>query len=75
MDKLMIGIHLVSRKELMNSWLIMKNHFLQPVSEVLTLLSLKHGPTFLCPVSTVTPDLRPKILLQITLFNSTKLSV
>lgn len=71
----MNGIHLVSRKELMNSWLIMKNHFLQPISEVLILRSLKHGPTFLCPVSTVTLDLRPKILLQITFFNSTKLSV
>ena len=39
-NELMNGIHLVSRKELMTIWLIMKNHFLQPVSEVLILLLL-----------------------------------
>ena len=74
-NELMNGIHLVSRKEWMNIWLKIKNYCLHLVSEVLTLLSLKHGFTFLCPVSTATLDLREKILLQITLFNSTKLSV
>ena len=63
----------MSRKELRNILFVM-NHFLQLVSEILTLLSLKHGHIFLCPVSMVL-WISEKIMPQIMPLGSIKLSV